>query len=140
MVKKIHATLLQVIFLLPYVKRTFIHSLMMNLLTEEICCLQTLLAAIERPKISVVIFLENYASSTWCLDELNKIIECKNIKGHILIPVFYHIDPSHICKQSGLYKDAFIKHEKYNQSKVKKWRMALHEASNIAGWDLTNTR
>ena len=100
----------------------------------------TLLAAIEGSKISVIIFSENYASSTWCLDEIDKIIECKNTKGHIVIPVFYHIDPSNVRKQSGSYEDAFVKHEKNNQLKVQKWRIALREAANLAGWDSSNIR
>ena len=36
-----------------------------------------LLKTIERSTISIVVFSENYASSTWCLDELAKIVECK---------------------------------------------------------------
>ncbi|KAG2668006.1 hypothetical protein I3760_15G140400 [Carya illinoinensis] len=39
-----------------------------------------LLKAIEESKISIVIFSENYASSSWCLDELMKILECKESK------------------------------------------------------------
>lgn len=31
----------------------------------------------ENSMISIVVFSENYAFSTWCLDELVKIIECK---------------------------------------------------------------
>uniref|UniRef100_A0A6N2M4J1 TIR domain-containing protein n=1 Tax=Salix viminalis TaxID=40686 RepID=A0A6N2M4J1_SALVM len=36
-----------------------------------------LLRAIEGSRISVVVFSKNYASSTWCLDELVKIMECR---------------------------------------------------------------
>ena len=50
-----------------------------------------LLNAIEGSKISVVIFSKNYASSTWCLDELVKILECKNFSGQMVVPVFYHV-------------------------------------------------
>ena len=37
-----------------------------------------LLETIESSRISIIIFSKNYASSTWCLDELVKILECKN--------------------------------------------------------------
>nr|XP_048324759.1 disease resistance protein RPV1-like [Ziziphus jujuba var. spinosa] len=42
------------------------------------------------------------ASSTWCLDELVQILECRE-KGQIVIPAFYGIDPSHVRKQKGSY-------------------------------------
>ncbi|XP_042962570.1 toll/interleukin-1 receptor-like protein [Carya illinoinensis] len=45
---------------------------------EEI--LPALLKAIEESKVSNIIFSENYASSTWCLDELLKILRCKESK------------------------------------------------------------
>ena len=47
-----------------------------------------LLEAIEKSKISVIIFSQNYASSTWCLDELVHILKCKERYGQMVIPVF----------------------------------------------------
>ncbi|XP_042942658.1 disease resistance protein RLM3-like [Carya illinoinensis] len=35
-----------------------------------------LLEAIKQSKISIIVFSKNYATSTWCLDELAKILEC----------------------------------------------------------------
>ena len=57
--------------------------------------------AIEDSILFIVIFSENYASSTWCLKELAKILECSKNEGHLVMPVFYGVDPSHIRKQSG---------------------------------------
>ena len=36
-----------------------------------------LLKIIESSRISIIVISENYASSTWCIDELAKIVECK---------------------------------------------------------------
>ncbi|GMY08998.1 disease resistance protein RUN1-like isoform X2 [Fagus crenata] len=49
-----------------------------------------LLQAIEKSKISVIVFSRGYASSPWCLDELVKIMECRRTKRQFVLPIFYH--------------------------------------------------
>uniref|UniRef100_F6GYB0 TIR domain-containing protein n=1 Tax=Vitis vinifera TaxID=29760 RepID=F6GYB0_VITVI len=97
-----------------------------------------LVKAIEESRFSVIVFSKNYASSTWCLEELVKIIDCTMAMGHAALPVFYNMDPSHVRKQTGSFAQAFAKHEevyKEQMEKVIKWRVALTEAANISGWD-----
>ncbi|XWS22331.1 hypothetical protein CRYUN_Cryun29cG0024700 [Craigia yunnanensis] len=53
-----------------------------------------------KSKYEVYLSFRGYASSTWCLNELVKIIECKNTIGQIVIPIFYDIDPSDVRKQT----------------------------------------
>ncbi|XP_061995649.1 disease resistance-like protein DSC1 isoform X1 [Rosa rugosa] len=101
----------------------------------------TLLKAIKESKISVIIFSKDYASSTWCLDELAYILECKEKHGHYVIPVFYEIDPSHVRYQMGTYETAFATHEqrlKNKTDKVTKWKEALVKAANLSGFDSTS--
>ncbi|CAN6580320.1 unnamed protein product [Malus baccata var. baccata] len=96
-----------------------------------------LLKAIEESQLSVVIFSKDYASSTWCLDELVHILECKEKHGQMVIPVFYDINPSDVRKQHGSYAGAFAQLEKrFNDSidKVRKWRDALKNAADISGF------
>ncbi|RHN52964.1 putative winged helix-turn-helix DNA-binding domain, toll-like receptor [Medicago truncatula] len=98
-----------------------------------------LLRAIEGSQVFVAVFSINYASSTWCLQELEKICECVKGSGKHVLPVFYDVDPSDVRKQSGIYGEAFIKHEQRFQQefqKVSKWRDALKQVGSISGWDL----
>ncbi|XP_057972922.1 TMV resistance protein N-like isoform X2 [Malania oleifera] len=97
-----------------------------------------LVKAIERSRFSIIIFSENYASSTWCLDELAKIMECKNLMGQTVVPIFYNVTPSEVRKQTGKFAEAFAKHEEdfeERKEKVQRWREALIEAANLSGWD-----
>lgn len=59
-----------------------------------------LLKAIEESRFSIIVFSRNYANSTWCLDEIAKIVECKNTMGQNVFPIFYDVDPSMPRKQT----------------------------------------
>nr|XP_043614079.1 disease resistance protein Roq1-like [Erigeron canadensis] len=100
----------------------------------------SLLKAIGESQILMIIFSENYADSSWCLDELSHIMECKDSKmGQIVFPIFYHVDPSDVRKQKGQFGKAFAKAKhklsKNNKVKVESWKKALGDATNIAGWE-----
>ena len=96
-----------------------------------------LIKAIENSKFYIIVFSKMYASSSWCLDELVKIMECQKMTEHTAYPVFYDVEPSEVRKQSGSVGDAFVKHE--NNKSAGKWREAMKEAADLAGWELKNT-
>ncbi|KAL3006562.1 hypothetical protein AAZX31_08G285200 [Glycine max] len=93
-----------------YAIRTYIdHNLKRG---DEIS--HTLLNAIEKANLSVIVFSKTFATSKWCLDEV----------GQIVVPIFYHVDPSMLGNQTGS-----------NMEKVQRWRKALTDAANHSGWE-----
>ncbi|KAL2997674.1 hypothetical protein AAZX31_09G054100 [Glycine max] len=95
----------------------------------------SLVGAIRGSLILLVIFSPDYASSCWCLEELVKILECREEYGRIVIPVFYHIQPTHVRHQLGSYAEAFAVHGRKQMMKVQHWRHALNKSADLAGID-----
>lgn len=91
--------------------------------------------AIKNSRIVVVVFYRNYASSSWCLNELVEIMNCKKKFGQMVIPVFYGLDPSHVRKQTGDFGKIFeeICHNKTEEVKSR-WKEALTNVANILGY------
>ncbi|KAK3416262.1 hypothetical protein EUGRSUZ_H01707 [Eucalyptus grandis] len=98
-----------------------------------------LIKAIEDSRIAIIIFSEDYASSPWCLEEVEKIMECKERRGLTVFPVFYKVEPKEVRTPRGSYREAMVKHEnKFGRDleKVKRWEKALLDAGSLSGWEL----
>ncbi|CAL2236104.1 unnamed protein product [Prunus armeniaca] len=100
--------------------------------------------AIHGSMISIIVFSKRYADSSWCLDELVKIMECRERLGQQVIPLFYNVEASDVRKQTGSFAQAFEKHEagicegKHEKEKVQRWRNALTQAADLCGEDFKN--
>ncbi|KAI4299981.1 hypothetical protein L6164_033401 [Bauhinia variegata] len=96
-----------------------------------------LIRAIKESDISLIVFSKCYADSIWCLEELVKILECKENNGdYTMVPIFCDVDPSTVRRQIGSYREAFDKHEtssRHDLCKLQSWRTALTTAANLSG-------
>ena len=104
-------------------------------------------SAIKASRGSIIVLSKNYATSTWCLDELVMILEQRMTSNHIVIPIFYHVEPAHVRWQEGSFGDAMTKHKQtmeeetdtYKRSqwaqKMDRWNKALTQVANLKGND-----
>ncbi|CAH2072480.1 unnamed protein product [Thlaspi arvense] len=96
-----------------------------------------LVRAIRASRIGLVILTKNYASSSWCLDELLEIMDY----SQKVMTVFYDINPSDVRKQRGDFGMAFERTcEGKTEKEKQRWSQALTNVANIAGehsdkWD-----
>ncbi|KAL3740325.1 hypothetical protein ACJRO7_021578 [Eucalyptus globulus] len=100
-----------------------------------------LMAAIMNSHILIPILSVTYGTSSWCLDELVQIMECKNNNGQIVLPIFYKVKPADLRHQIGSFGDAFHKRERRLQERtfdpmiLEKWKKALDEVSTLKGYE-----
>ncbi|KAL9277738.1 putative TIR domain, AAA+ ATPase domain, ATPase, AAA-type, core [Arabidopsis thaliana] len=97
--------------------------------------------AIRGSKIAIVLLSKNYASSSWCLDELAEIMKCRELLGQIVMTIFYEVDPTDIKKQTGDFGKAFKKTcNGKTKEHVERWRKALEDVATITGEHSRNWR
>ncbi|RID65325.1 hypothetical protein BRARA_D00526 [Brassica rapa] len=98
-----------------------------------------LVGAIRQSRVAVVLLSPNYASSSWCLDELVEIMKCREEYQQTVMTIFYEVDPSDVRKQTGDFGKAFVatcvgKIEEVKQA----WRQPLTDVAGIAGYHTSN--
>ncbi|XP_021981063.1 toll/interleukin-1 receptor-like protein [Helianthus annuus] len=79
---------------------------------------EQLMRSIEDSRFYIIVFSKNYASSSWCLDELVKIMECQKMTERTAFPVFFDVEPTEVRHQSGAVGEAFAKHVRGSWSSV----------------------
>ncbi|KAK9912975.1 hypothetical protein M0R45_036804 [Rubus argutus] len=99
---------------------------------------QKLEKAIQQSRSSVIVFSKDYTSSRWCLDELVMILERKSTSDHVVLPVFYDVEPSDVRKQAENLAKVPKYQENQSTEKLNGWRAALREVADLAGMVLRN--
>ncbi|TQD97381.1 hypothetical protein C1H46_016960 [Malus baccata] len=97
-----------------------------------------LLTTIQVSKISIVVFSENYASSTRCLKQLVHILDRMDTEKHIVVPIFYQVDPSDVRKLAVSLQPDHGSNASIEE--MQNWRSALTKAAGISGWDSRESR
>ncbi|PKI39847.1 hypothetical protein CRG98_039752 [Punica granatum] len=94
------------------------------------------LVAIETSRICVLILSKTFAASTWCLREVERMVELRKL----IIPIFYTAGPDDVKLSTGLFKKDLKKHEKkHGKERVKKWEDSLKAVAMIKGREVKNT-
>ncbi|CAN1255546.1 Disease resistance protein RUN1 [Linum perenne] len=111
--------------------RTFIDDKL-----EKTKSIDELVSILQRSALSVVVFSEKFADSSWCLDEVATIAPRMAKFGHRVLPIFYNLDPSDVTSDSGSYATIIDREYKgrstYSKDK-KRWMDALKAVANCSG-------
>ncbi|KAK8553050.1 hypothetical protein V6N13_055827 [Hibiscus sabdariffa] len=97
--------------------------------------------AIAASRLSIIVLSSQYAFSKSCLAELSDIMDRRGSHGQIVLPIFYHVDPSHVRNFAGSFKTSFDGHESNRPlDEVKRWKAAFAEAGKLKGWHIEGSK
>ncbi|XP_071740260.1 toll/interleukin-1 receptor-like protein [Rutidosis leptorrhynchoides] len=91
-------------------------------------------SAIKASDASIIVLSENYATSTWCLDEISLILDQRRDGNHFVLPLFYLVDPSDVGKHKKRFDIAAnSSRRRWTVENVNRWKAALMEVVGVIG-------
>lgn len=100
---------------------------------------------IRNSKFAIAVISANYVSSTWCLDELQLIMDLHKKHQLVAVPIFYDVDTSDVEHQKGTFslkrykcsriRRLFSSKKRKMAAQVRKWREALIQVGGTSGKD-----
>ncbi|PKI64655.1 hypothetical protein CRG98_014944 [Punica granatum] len=86
--------------------------------------------AIKNSELCIPIFSKTFAVSSWCLREVERMVELKKE----IVPIFYQVSPDDVKLNTELFKKQLKEHEKkYGKGQLEKWEEALRSIAKIKG-------
>ncbi|CAI9269272.1 unnamed protein product [Lactuca saligna] len=111
-----------------------------------------IMSAIKGSKASLIVLSKNYAKSVWCLDELVQILEQHMTSNHIVVPIFYHVEPIHVKNLQSGFGDAMGSHGQRMEANttvneqiqwaqnIGLWKKALAQVADLKGMHINGSR
>lgn len=67
------------------------------------------------------------------------MVECRRAGDHMILPIFYDVEPSVVKNQNETFETAFLDHERngIDPETIDKWKKALREIGKLKGWELS---
>ncbi|XP_039038976.1 TMV resistance protein N-like [Hibiscus syriacus] len=97
--------------------------------------------AISASDLSIIILSADYASSKSCLAELSDIMDRMRTGQHIVLPIFYYVDPSDVQNLRGSFKSSFNEHESTRPlDEVKRWKGDFAQVGKLKGIHIKGDR
>lgn len=99
---------------------------------------ESTLNVIRECKVAIIVFTKEYANSSSCIKELEKITECARTSDLIVLPVFYHgVYPSlGSLNGSSMFGEAFVSflHRiSMEEDKFMTWVASITQATKYLG-------
>ncbi|KAH7431133.1 hypothetical protein KP509_08G031500 [Ceratopteris richardii] len=94
-------------------------------------------SAIQSSRVFIVILSPKFATSTWCLEELLKIMKMEGIRGTPnppVVPVFYDVDCNLVQQQEANTSYDLSGKKERHPDKIESWSKALKDVGGLDGF------